>query len=152
SFANRYNRFAGGRQRSEVFSSCRLSASSALPGHDRNSGGGIEIAAQPRFEAMARKDLFRRGIRTDFAEYRQAARNPGICGPRKVKSVVLGKKKTEHFGAADDGDDAVTDFEPIQGRIEAGADRVPKQSVWMCGIRRTPADPTRQDQTFAARG
>jgi len=78
---------------------------------------------------MPREYIFRRGVRTNFAKYRHPAWNPRIRRARKRKRVVLGQKQTEHFGAADDGNDAVTDPEPGQRCIEAGADWVPQHSI-----------------------
>ena len=101
---------------------------------------------------MPREHIFRRGVRTNFAKYRQPTWDPRIRRARKMKRVVLRQKQTEHFGPADDGNDAVIDPEPGQCCIEAGADRVPQHSIWMRGIGRKRRDLTREDQTVAARG
>ena len=101
---------------------------------------------------MTRKHIVRRGVRTNFAKYRQPAWDPRIRRARKMKRVVVGQKQTEHFGAADDGNYAVTDPEPGQRCIEAGADRVPQQSIWLRGIWRKRRDLTGEDQTVATRG
>ena len=67
---------AAARSVSAVDDQCRQS--SALPGHDRNSGSGVEVAARPGLETMAREYIFRRGIRTNFIENRQPTRNSGM--------------------------------------------------------------------------
>src|SRR5262249_50076306 len=101
---------------------------------------------------MPREHVFRRGVWTNFAEYRQRARNPGIRRPRQMTRGVFGQKETERFDAADDGNDAVTSPEPGQRYVQSGADRVPQQRMWMGGIRRKCRDLTGEDQTPATRG
>jgi hypothetical protein len=124
----------------------------AFPGGDGNPGCGIEHAAGARLEAMARQQIFRRGVRTNFAEHRQSAWNPRIRRAREMKSVVLREKKTEHVGAADDGNDAIADSEPIKRRIKASAGGIPQQSIRVRCVRSKCRDPAGQNETLAARG
>ena len=58
---------------------------------------------------------------------------------------VLRQKKTEHFGAADDGNDAIADPELIERGLKIGADRVPQQGIRVRGIGCKRGDLTGQD-------
>ena len=70
----------------------------------------------------------------------------------QVKRIVERQKPAEHFGAADDGDRAVTDSEPFERLIEAGAERIPQQRIGMCRIGREGGDLTGHDEPLSPRG
>src|SRR5262252_10147117 len=86
---------------------CKAGPSLPVPGSNRDSRRGIELPPGARLETMTCQYIFRRGVRTDFAEHRQPARDSGICRQREMKRIVVRQKQAKDLGAADDRDDTV---------------------------------------------